>query len=1268
MSEGPTAVRSSFSASVRARGEDYYYDGRVRLEELDDQGLSGTIRGSRTYRVAIRCDGERLRAWCDCPYVADSAEPCKHLWAALITADAAEALGATLDHHERVELVLDAQVTAAAADDDGEWLGGDDENSESESCGDYEGEGEGEGEDVGAWFLDEDDDDDDDDEEWLDDGGGRGGGWRLAHSMKARLAALMVEHDVWGGSPGRGARPGRRPGRAGENASWREVVATVATPRCAGAPRVSRDLELAAFIDLQVLRVAGVLTVHLGMRRCAAAGPGPLEPIGTRTDPDRFRDPVDRWLLELDPDLVLDTGGIVLGPHGASVVLHKLCESGRLRVLDSAVPGMESLWNAFLGGLRPGRQTQRGQRRARKGRGGRGGRERGAEGMREIDYAPLLDLPALAWDGEAPWSVVLRLEPPGTPGAGADARARAGAGARGRARTKQRVCAVRAALVRGEERIDALDPRLIHPYGLVFFHDRVGLVELGSEGSDGIAWAWLFHLRTSEGVNVPEAEVHELVHSCLDESDGLALELPPELAYEEVRVVPARAVELRAPGPRGIEGTAFADYAGHRVPLGAPGARRVDAEARRIVVRDPAAEQQALAELADVGFRGSALERTDVSAHEAGAVCIGQKRLPGAVLALMKTDWTITGEGVRYRAASAATARVVSGIDWFELQGTVSFGDVELSLPELLRALRKNRGSPSVVLGDGSIGVVPEEWLARWGVLAEATPGASGEPARFGRAQIGLVDACLALVPDGAAEVDAAFSRLRDELASFDGIAPAKAPRGFTGELRPYQQTGLGWMRFLDRLGFGGCLADDMGLGKTVQVLALLQSDRGGKQRGGEQRQRPSLVVVPRSLVFNWVEEARRFAPKLRVHTHFGVGRSAEDGFAGQDLVITTYGTLRRDVGVLGKIEFERVILDEAQMIKNAGSATAKAARCLRARQRLALSGTPIENHLGEIVSLFDFLNPGMFAGLGRLQKAAGGRVPDADARELLRRAVRPFILRRTKSDVAPELPERTEQTLVVELDPDHRALYDELLGHFRTSVRAKVAELGTQQTNTHVLEALLRLRQAACHPGLLDAARRRESSAKLDLLLDKLSEVVDEGHKALVFSQFTSLLDIVRTRLRDAKIDHEYLDGQTRDRKARVDRFQSQDGPSVFLLSLKAGGVGLNLTAADYVFILDPWWNPAAEAQAIDRTHRIGQTRRIMAYRLLSANTVEERVAELQERKRELVSAIIGDGGDLAGRLTREDLDLLLGLNEPAAATARRGHGRREAAREAEA
>jgi SNF2 family DNA or RNA helicase len=352
---------------------------------------------------------------------------------------------------------------------------------------------------------------------------------------------------------------------------------------------------------------------------------------------------------------------------------------------------------------------------------------------------------------------------------------------------------------------------------------------------------------------------------------------------------------------------------------------------------------------------------------------------------------------------------------------------------------------------------------------------------------------------------------------------------------------------------------------------------------------------------------------------------------------------LCRDVEEMAKLDFRFVVLDEAQAVKNPESRSAKSVRLLRAQHRLALTGTPIENHLGELFSLFEFLNPGMLSRAKRLKRAMTQRLLEQSSAELVARAVKPFILRRTKSQVARDLPERTEQTLYVELSAEEREKYTELLTYYRANLQKTVRDVGLERSAPHVLAALLRLRQAACHVGLLDPKRIGGGSAKLEVLLEQLAQVLEGGHKALVFSQFTSLLAIVRTALDERGIVYEYLDGKTRDREARVDRFQSDAECRVFLVSLKAGGVGLNLTAADYVFILDPWWNPAVEAQAIDRAHRIGQTRRVVAYRLLARDTVEEKVEELKRRKRDLVQAVLGDDAGFGGKLTREDLALLM-------------------------
>jgi SNF2 family DNA or RNA helicase len=514
----------------------------------------------------------------------------------------------------------------------------------------------------------------------------------------------------------------------------------------------------------------------------------------------------------------------------------------------------------------------------------------------------------------------------------------------------------------------------------------------------------------------------------------------------------------------------------------------------------------------------------------------------------------------------------------------VQYGDSTAKLPELLQALR--RGENIVSLGNGDYGILPEEWLRRFGHVAGMGTPVNGH-LRFQSNQAGLLDALLAAQPE--ATCDETFARVRQELASFQGIEPAEQPPGFLGQLRDYQREGLGWMHFLRRFSFGGCLADDMGVGKTAQVLALLEDRR--QSRGPQAEGRPSLVVVPKSLVFNWKLEAARFTPQLRVLDYTGVTRKAD--FADCDVVLTTYGTVRRDALALKDIEFDYVVLDEGQAVKNADSESSKAVRLLRGQHRLALSGTPIENHLGELWTLFEFLNPGMLGASSAFKLLSGpARNPSEDARRLLAGALRPFVLRRTKEQVARELPPKTEQTIYCEMEPLQRKLYQELLQHYRDLLLKRIETDGIAKSKIQVLEALLRLRQAACHPGLLDPKRKVEPSAKLEVLLSRVNEVIEEGHKALVFSQFTSMLHLVRSQLDQKQIAYEYLDGATRDRQARVEHFQNDPDCRLFLISLKAGGLGLNLTAAEYVFLLDPWWNPAVEAQAMDRAHRIGQTR----------------------------------------------------------------------------
>jgi SNF2 family DNA or RNA helicase len=694
--------------------------------------------------------------------------------------------------------------------------------------------------------------------------------------------------------------------------------------------------------------------------------------------------------------------------------------------------------------------------------------------------------------------------------------------------------------------------------------------------------------------------------------------------------------------PEQLEAQVLCDYDGMPVQPDRPYPIVRSEDGSRVVRRDVAAERSFTQVLQGLGFK------RDWSADRNEQVPqIASRHLPRVVRTLLADGWRVEAKGVTYRQPAATSLRVTSGIDWFDLEGHADYGNQQVALPELLAALR--RGDGFVTLDDGTMGLLPEAWLQKQGMLASfASP--DGDRLRFKASQVALLDALLAERPE--ATCDEAFARARAELQAFDGIAPLDPPSSFTGTLRGYQREGLGWLLFLQRFGFGGCLADDMGLGKTIMVLAALthaQESAGAASSKAKAlsvptaAHRPSLVVAPRSLVFNWRNEAARFAPGLRVLEYTGGGRTAlRDAMPDHDLVLTTYGTLRRDAEPLAQIPFHYVVLDEAQAIKNAGSASAKTTRLLQARHRLALSGTPIENHLGELWSLFEFLNPGVLGTASAFQGTTARSLDEASVTTLAR-GLRPFILRRTKAQVAPELPQKTEQTIYCELEKPQRALYDQLRDHYRTTLLDRVARTGLGRSKIQVLEALLRLRQAACHPGLIDAKRTKEPSAKLDVLLPHIAQAVDEGHKTLVFSQFTSLLAILRTRLDADGVAYEYLDGRTRDREAKVERFQTDPACRLFLISLKAGGVGLNLTAAEYVFLLDPWWNPAVEAQAIDRAHRIGQARHVFAYRLIAKDTVEERVLELQQHKRKLADAVLSADGSLLKELKREDLEMLL-------------------------
>jgi superfamily II DNA or RNA helicase len=775
--------------------------------------------------------------------------------------------------------------------------------------------------------------------------------------------------------------------------------------------------------------------------------------------------------------------------------------------------------------------------------------------------------------------------------------------------------------VNSQERIAQGDLKLGSTWYFIDGKNRIGLFQRAVPVD-------LFEIiQSTNPIRVPRAHAGDLIQKVMTLPAGLGVEYIDceEIRPRQIVGTPRPCVHIKAPAPdfNTLYAKVQFDYDGVKIPLSRRVAEFFDKRNSTVVRTDLDFHDRSLGLLTSLGAKHRP-SNGDYS------LAILRKKLPAIVGHLIHNGWHVEADGKLYRNGSQFNLSVVSGIDWFELQGKAHFDQTSIDLPRLIQSLQA--GEKTIVLDDGTIGVIPEQWIKQFGGLSKLASTEDGS-VKFGASQVGLLDALLA--EQGEVNVDEKFSAARQSLRAFDRIQPQEPPAGFVGSLRPYQMLAQGWFEFLRSLGFGGCLADDMGLGKTIQVLALLENRR-------QQKSGPSLIVVPRSLIFNWIAEARKFAPNLRVldQSHSQRQRGTEH-LSDFDLVLTTYGTLRRDAAFLKDFEFDYVVLDEAQAIKNSTTEAAKAARLLKGRHRLALSGTPIENHLGELWSLFDFLNPGMLGRVGRLNGLT--QEAEHDQNKLLAAAVRPFILRRTKKQVAPELPDRVEQTIVVELDAEQRKAYDELRDYYRQMLLTKIDTDGIGKSQMVILEALLRLRQAACHPGLVDKARVNEPSAKLDELLSRLTSAAESGERVLVFSQFTSLLAIVKLRLKQAKIRFLYLDGKTRDRQALVEQFQSGTGPGVFLISLKAGGVGLNLTAARTVNLLDPWWNPAVEAQAIDRTHRIGQQQTVFATRLIAADTVEQKVLELQAKKKGLADAIVNADNAGISSLTREDLELLL-------------------------
>jgi superfamily II DNA or RNA helicase len=663
----------------------------------------------------------------------------------------------------------------------------------------------------------------------------------------------------------------------------------------------------------------------------------------------------------------------------------------------------------------------------------------------------------------------------------------------------------------------------------------------------------------------------------------------------------------------------------------------------RYATRDQAAENAALARLQRSGFTGpDAQGRLQLSGQNA-VLNFFAREFPR-----LEREWSVTLEERLERSTRQNLERIEpkfqitpSGVQWFDL-GVVftASGGETFSAADIQRLLRSGqshtrlRNGRIAVLDTGAVEELQE-------VLLDCAPEQHAGGYRIRNTQAGFLEATLREHTHWQVQAPAAW---RDRAARQSGTMKLECPPlgDLETVLRPYQKHGVAWLRFLRENGFGGILADEMGLGKTLQTLAHLRLTRTEKAA-------PHLIVCPTSLVFNWVAEARKFTPELKVLALQGPDRHAQfNRIAASDLVVTSYALIRRDAEKYRDLEFDTVVLDEAQHIKNRQTQNAQAVKAVKARHRLVLTGTPLENSVLDLWSIFDFLMPGYLGTAKDFRERYElpiTREKNSEAQARLARRLRPFVLRRLKREVAADLPAKLEQVSFCELTPDQRAVYQQVLEATRNEVLAAEGAAGEARARMVALTALLRLRQLCCDLRLLkpDGVRPEAASGKLELFSELLDEVMDGGHRALVFSQFVSMLTLLKERLDAEGVPFCYLDGSTTDRAAVVERFQKNADIPVFLISLKAGGTGLNLTGADTVIHFDPWWNPAVEDQATARAHRIGQTRVVTSYKLIARDTVEEKILTLQSRKRELIAATLGGEEEFTSALSWDEIRELL-------------------------
>ncbi len=587
-------------------------------------------------------------------------------------------------------------------------------------------------------------------------------------------------------------------------------------------------------------------------------------------------------------------------------------------------------------------------------------------------------------------------------------------------------------------------------------------------------------------------------------------------------------------------------------------------------------------------------------------------------------NWECTGNGLQ---AFTVQGQLNPEVAWDDENLNIGFAipqsHTKVDPKEVLRAWRENRSFVQVP-GEGWA-AIPHDWLLKYAdrveaILAAKVHATAPVPRHFLPDLAELCEAEGVPVPDRVKQLVA-------KLSGSDSVPRAPLPTDLKANLRSYQRKGVDWLLFLKQAGLGALLADDMGLGKTLQSIAVIEGR--------------TLIVCPTSVLQSWADQIQEFRPSLKVNLYHGPNRQLADG-----ITLTSYGILRMDQEKLAAMDWDTVILDETQVIKNPDSQIAKAAHRMQGKFRIALSGTPIENKLDDLWSQFQFINPGLLWKRSEFMERFGDAIRSGNPRKLekLRLRIKPFLLRRKKTEVAPELPPRTEVVLHCDLSEEEQTLYKAILASSKKEVVEKLEGGGSVFA---ALEMLLRLRQACCHPALVPGSNLDAvfGSAKLDLLMESLEESLDLGHKALIFSQWTSLLDLVEIRLKAKDIRFSRLDGSTRHRDQVVSSFQKEDGPPVMILSLKAGGVGITLTAADHIYILDPWWNPAAEDQAADRAHRIGQENPVFIHRLVARDSVEDKILQLQKKKRALAEGVIGDASKNADLSKDEILNLLNSL-----------------------